>query len=91
LEGGELARDARRAAMKAWVIFERIGEHNRDFVAAYRKVASAGVTKFDTRYRASSFNNLIVEGPEIGGGPRVINIIEFDSREIGLCGRGRAV
>lgn len=68
--------------MKAWVIFERIAEHNLDFVPAYRKVASASVAKFGGRYKALSFNNSIVEGPELGEGPRMISIIEFDSREI---------
>jgi uncharacterized protein (DUF1330 family) len=67
--------------MKAWVIFERIAERNLDFVPEYRKVAAASVARFGGRYRTVSFSNPIVEGPAIGEGPRMISVIEFDSRE----------
>jgi uncharacterized protein (DUF1330 family) len=66
----------------AWVIFERLEEHSLDFVPEYRKVAAASVAKFDGRYQTVSFNNRVVEGPDIDGGPKMISIIGFKSRDL---------
>ena len=66
--------------MAVWVVFERTAEWDLSFVPEYRKIASASVARYGGRYRALSFNNEVVEGP--GDNPRMISVIEFDSREI---------
>jgi uncharacterized protein (DUF1330 family) len=67
--------------MKAWVIFERLEAQNLDFVPAYRSLAAPSVRKYGGRYKTVSYSNPIIEGPVIDEGPKMISIIEFDSRE----------
>lgn len=67
--------------MKSWVLFERLEERDLDFVPSYRKAAAASVAMFGGKYRSVSFNNPVVEGPDVGPGPRMIGIKEFESRQ----------
>jgi uncharacterized protein (DUF1330 family) len=67
--------------MKAWVIFERLSADNLDFVPAYRSLAAPSVKQYGGRYKTVSYANPIIEGPVIDEGPKMISIIEFDSRE----------
>jgi uncharacterized protein (DUF1330 family) len=66
--------------MKAWVIFERISQTRLDFVAEYRSASSESVKKYGGRYKAVSYRNPVIEGPGAAEGPKLISIIEFDSR-----------
>lgn len=66
--------------MKAWVLFERVEERNLDFVSRYRTAAADSVARYDGRYLTVSFINPVLEGPDIGPGPRMIGIKEFTSR-----------
>ena len=68
--------------MKAWVIFERLEAQSLDFVPAYRSLAAPSVRKYGGRYKTVSYANPMIEGPVLGEGPRMISIIEFDSREM---------
>jgi uncharacterized protein (DUF1330 family) len=67
-------------AMKAWIIFERISETRRDFVTEYLPTSAASVKKYGGRYKAVSYHNPVIEGPGPAEGPKLISIIEFDSR-----------
>jgi uncharacterized protein (DUF1330 family) len=67
--------------MKAWVVFERLSAQSLDFVPAYRSLAAPSVKKYGGRYKTVSYNNPIIEGPVIDEGPKMISIIEFDSRD----------
>lgn len=67
--------------MKSWVLFERLEERSLDFIPSYRKAAAASVAMFGGKYRSVSFNNPVVEGPDIGPGPRMIGIKEFETRQ----------
>ena len=70
-----------RPVMAAWVVFERLEERSLDFVPEYRKVAAASVAKFGGQYQTVSFVNPVIEGPDIGDGPKMISIIGFSSRD----------
>jgi uncharacterized protein (DUF1330 family) len=67
-------------AMKAWIIFERISETRLDFQKEYRASSAASVQKYGGRYKAVSYHNPVIEGPGPAEGPKLVSIIEFDSR-----------
>lgn len=69
-------------SVPAWIIFERLEERSLDFVPEYRKVAAASVARFGGQYQTVSFQNQVIEGPDIGEGPNMISIIGFGSRRL---------
>lgn len=74
--------DIDETSVPAWVIFERLEERSLDFVPEYRKVAAASVARFGGRYQTVSFENPVIEGPDVGKGPNMISIIGFSSRKL---------
>jgi uncharacterized protein (DUF1330 family) len=67
--------------MRVFVITERVERGDASFMPEYRRLSAPSIEKYGARYVTSSFNNVVIEGDDMGKTSNLVSILEFESRE----------